>query len=794
MLATPNNYINSVIKNAGGERCITSVTNHFINKNEKNLHFIIDEDEIDISSILIEQCKKLKTKENNEFKIGQKLISKQTDCNEILEIICLSPKIKLKGNNPQNHTVITINNLDEYIPISNCPIKQIGSIKNIINEYKKCFNAESQDDFFNSEKLLVIGNKNLYEEISQNYPSCYVSQNLAGNIEIIYNSPVLPKITFLRSINLLDKYKQKELNGNNITFSTCIFVGSSKFENSVNTIRNYYNKKYFSRVIFIGDKDINIDLGNNQSLLRWKWTIPEISFFKNEEIIQHDSIIIENQDLKKSIEEFYNYIRKIEEEFTVKLASIYKFIRYLYCDWRLTKKNNLIRLNEIQKNFNSEIDQLLNETLGNLEQDIDYDEYKKQIIFLYQNIINAIKTNNKTQEIEKYTQKINQFILPTFLCEPFNDEFKKISEQPLFRHIIKSLQDLSQIKKETSESKRSPDCPYYSLWSNVHKCEFVLLSKSDDTNTKYNKVISSIYGFGKINKLIEKLSRARTKYTFILYSVENDEFQFYKNKYKDALNKEYTSSDRFEICGVKFNDNYYEYTSYDEWLDDYMKSQVDSKEKEYYQITFIDNCNIRLQTSKKVLKIFNGTKQNVSVQDLNVGDNILIYVNPEKEILKDIIEIENPEIKKQAEEYSNLWKICLRDAYKNIFMDEPLFSQLRRNHFSVSKKTLKRYLEGDVMFPRSFSNLIVIAKTINDTRLSLNFLKNTMKPIIDEYRGLEIEYGFKFSNSINNFILTKETNEFISKWFSVDKIEEIVSKMKIKKIKKIEQNLNINDD
>jgi hypothetical protein len=168
MLATPKNYINSVIQNAGGERCITSVTNYFINKNKNNLHFIINEDEIELSTILKEQCKKLKTKENNEFQIGQKLISTQNDNNEILEIICLSPKIKLKGNNPQNHTIITVDNLKYYIPISNYPIKQIGLIKNIISEYKKCFNAESQDDFFNCEKLLVIGNKNLYEKISQN--------------------------------------------------------------------------------------------------------------------------------------------------------------------------------------------------------------------------------------------------------------------------------------------------------------------------------------------------------------------------------------------------------------------------------------------------------------------------------------------------------------------------------------------------------------------------------------------------------------------------------------------------
>ena len=61
------------------------------------------------------------------------------------------------------------------------------------------------------------------------------------------------------------------------------------------------------------------------------------------------------------------------------------------------------------------------------------------------------------------------------------------------------------------------------------------------------------------------------------------------------------------------------------------------------------------------------------------------------------------------------------------------------------------------MFPRSFSYLIIIAKTINDSRLSFDFLKiNTMKPKVEEYRGKEIEYGFNFSNSINHFIISGE--------------------------------------
>jgi hypothetical protein len=119
-------------------------------------------------------------------------------------------------------------------------------------------------------------------------------------------------------------------------------------------------------------------------------------------------------------------------------------------------------------------------------------------------------------------------------------------------------------------------------------------------------------------------------------------------------------------------------------------------------------------------------------------------------------------------------------------MSEPLYDQLVKNHFSVSEITFRKYIDGEVMFPRSFSDLIIIAKTINDPRLSFDFLRNTMKPKIEEYRGMEIEYGFKFSNSINHFIISGEADEFLSEWLTNEEINKIVTSLPIRTIKEIE--------
>jgi len=174
------------------------------------------------------------------------------------------------------------------------------------------------------------------------------------------------------------------------------------------------------------------------------------------------------------------------------------------------------------------------------------------------------------------------------------------------------------------------------------------------------------------------------------------------------------------------------------------------------------------------------------VEELEIEDKVLIYVNPDKQMLRTIMELKHPELISIADKYSSLWRSCLNDAFQNNIMGEPLYDQLKRNHLSVSEFTFRKYIDGEVMFPRSFADLIILAKTINDSRLSFDFLKSIMKPKIEDYRGMEIEYGFKFSNSINHFILTKEMDEFISEWLTKEEIEKIVSSIQIKTIKSIE--------
>lgn len=782
MLKAPEKYLAQLLSAANIDKDISLLIQFYIQKCSKNLHFIIDEKELNIATILGKLSLDLSPVNNVfNFNIGQKVISLKHQ-NNVYRVTALQPEITLTDCK----STLTTKSLNCYIPLSNSKIAQIGTIRNRITDFKEFYGAESQSAFLNNEKLLIVGNRNLFLTIPKEYPSCYASENENGNTEIEYNSPLLPKICVLKNINLLDSYLQKEINGDQIKFDTCIFIGCQMFEHSISNIRNYYNQRKFTKVVFIGEKDNKIDLGNNQLPLRWKWTIPEIKYFTNASNVQHKTIIIQNNELEQAITAFYQIVREIENKHTIGLKSIFRFIRRIYYDWNLKQDSTLTKLHQIQVEFDNALKQLLIETIGNIFPDFDFDEYQKPLSIKFIEILNTVKNNNKTEILKTFQSKIHQLILPSFLCNSNKNELNQIFKQTQEKTSAHGLQDIGALLTKSEQSKNDPNRSYYALIGNQTKSEIVSFAKSDDTNKEKQKVISSIYGSGKIEKLIERLGKAKTEYKLLLYGIEENAFRYHIEKYFEDLNHEYNSTDRYEICGVTFVDNFYQFSNFDELIEALASTKHDQRIPDSYKIVFNDNIKVKLPSSKSVLNIAGNEKNIVLVEDLSVGDQVIIYANPDRKTLRAIIELKHPELIEIADKYSSLWRTCLNDAFQSNIMSEPLYEQLVKNHFSVSEHTFRKYIDGEIMFPRSFSDLIIIAKTINDTRLSFDFLKNTMKPKIEEYRGKEIEYGFKFSNCINHFILTGERDEFIAEWLTQEEVEKVVASIPTKTIKDIE--------
>lgn len=783
------------------ERDISLLHLTFINNPDENLHFIIDEKKLNLDLILSTICLKLcDTNKTFDFKPKQRLAllknHKLTYSKSALKAF-LSP-YTIRTVHPQIELDLQrrVENLNKYIPISNYKIERAGNLLNRISSFQNIFKACNQSDFFNNEKLLVIGNRNLFLAISKEYPASFVSEDENGNTEIEYNSPILPKIAILKNINLLDNYLQQEINGGQVTFSTCIFVGSSKFENSINIIRNYYNQGRFKKLVFIGEKDIKLDLGNNQIPLRWKWTIPEINFFKGERNIQHHPIVIHNNELENAITEFYQAIREIESKHTISLKSIYRFIRRLYYDWNLKQETTLVKLQQIQQEFDIALKQLLIETLGNIFPDFYFDEYQKPLAAKFAAIIKAVKTNNKNEKLKSYQSQIHQLVLPSFLCNANKAELNEIAKQSQHHVPVKTLQDITHLQNAASQHLNNPSRNFFSLTANGTKTEILSYSKSDDSNGEQHKVISSIYGSGKVEKLIERLGRAKSEYKLLLYGTEESAYTYHENNYKKELNKEYSSKDRFEICGIEYtkeieDDN----STMDEWIEDISLSKYDQRYTENYQLTFSDNKKIKLPATKSVLKLIDDTKEIVIVEELSSGDIVQIYSNPDKETLRTVFELKYPELLQKAESFSALWQNCLVDYYRtHVIPEKAFFDMLVANQFSVSINTLRRYLTKQVFFPSRYIDLIAIAKTIQDTRMTLEFVRNSMIPAIHDYEGKLVKEGFSFSEGINHYLITREINEYLSQWYSKEHLEEIVKKIEPKTIKDIELITQNNDD
>lgn len=163
MLKVPERYLETIISNVGIEKDISLITAYFISKSSNNLHFITDEKELKLVDIICKISQNMNACTNTDFIFheGQKVINLRRHQDGIFSILSLNPITLLKENDATKHTKLPPT-LDEFIPITNSAIQQVGTIKNRIGEFRELFGAKNQSDFFSKEKLLVIGNLNLF--------------------------------------------------------------------------------------------------------------------------------------------------------------------------------------------------------------------------------------------------------------------------------------------------------------------------------------------------------------------------------------------------------------------------------------------------------------------------------------------------------------------------------------------------------------------------------------------------------------------------------------------------------
>lgn len=193
---------------------------------------------------------------------------------------------------------------------------------------------------------------------------------------------------------------------------------------------------------------MKIDLGNDSLLLRWKWTIPEMNYFKNLEPAEYNIIRVFNDKLDYTIEEFYRTITNLEHKHTINLRSLFAFIRKLYFDWSIKSENNNKKLFKIKEDFEL---YLKEELYSNFDTNFNVDKIFCLLTQKYNLIISAITDCNKTKFLKDFNNFINQLIAPSFLCNNINDEIRTLYNQikkkspKINISDIKSLYDTNQL-------------------------------------------------------------------------------------------------------------------------------------------------------------------------------------------------------------------------------------------------------------------------------------------------------------------------------------------------------------
>lgn len=253
------------------------------------------------------------------------------------------------------------------------------------------------------------------------------------------------------------------------------------------------------------------------------------------------------------------------------------------------------------------------------------------------------------------------------------------------------------------------------------------------------------------------------------------------NGFQKEDESELRSVHRELLCGFKYPKTPNINT---ENIDDWIKHLIGLDEQKYtkadeqrFEIVFEDESKAIERESKKVF-VDGYEELYKEIKQLQKGDRVRIYHNPDKETLHDIIKItDEKELFTSVDTFSSLWKNALRSHLSSKgsgYHFETLFEELKENGLSVDKQRLEYWLKEDckTKFPMKKRDLLAIIKTTNHSELNSNI--QNIFALKKTYSGRLVKAGVEFSEEINTYILTKEKGKMLN-WLSDEHIEEIVA-------------------
>jgi len=752
-------------------------------------------------------CQRKNSNEEPTFELSDILLSKQDGIvSTVREVTGTQVRILPLGNIKR----IDLDNPENYISIStkfSSKIREIASRETLTqrnkgyeNLRKKVF-AEYETykgiiSYFNSRdiqlplknknKVVIVASKN---DILPQIPSCipFLYVNKSG--EVYPDTPFDPLLIVVNDFNTAKEFFIEK----GIPIETIVFIGDNKYQQSISAISKAYRQQKFNRCIFIGTQDI--ETGEHFEVLKWNWTLPEIKFFNQQQYQNLTPEIICNSELSEATLKFTNFIAETEKRYEnlINLKRLLKFIRRIYPITAIGNENRIReRANEIYASFESEAEEVFQDEYYNI--DTDYQEDLEQLKSITKNIIDLIKNANAKDNWFKNATDIDYIVVPKSIKKHYEKEIQNCFETKQRGIKINSFGNIAELLKQ-------PEQTVSGNYSGLKNTKIItvseLLKKEPDGKTH---LFVSLYGNGIFTEiLLQKILSCNHKIKILCYTEEAKVMQMYLHGFQKADETELRSVHRELLCGIKYPEApNIDTENIDDWithligLDEHKYTRAD---EQLYEIIFEDESNAIERESRKVF-VDGYEELYKEIKQLQKGDRVRIYHNPDKETLHDIIKItDETNLFSRVDYFAELWKRVLRDYYSAKWLGfkiDDLFLELSNNGLSVSKNTLENWLKLDcrIKFPQKQRDLLSIIKTVQNSDLN-----KSIREIIalkKEYNGRLNKDGRTFSEEIDHYILTKEKGKMLE-WLSDEHIQQIVSNgaplRTIKAIKIIEEEI-----
>jgi len=532
---------------------------------------------------------------------------------------------------------------------------------------------------------------------------------------------------------------QKHILNKDNSIRNITFIGQNKYREYHLEITEDLNNGKIENCLMIGSADISNNAIPN--LHKWKWTLSELDFFNYFTTYPIIKLLVENKQFSIALNDFDKLIKQIEEEYSINLKELYKYVRsVLPIIIPKSKSRLLTQLDNILIYFEKEGEDIVETALDEIGE-YDYDDIWNDILDKFSALINCKRTSYfKFQKINDF-QKIDYLVAPK--------EFLEIWEEEVNSYKIKNIISFNEFNNLSVKNKTIVFLGFFG----------------------YNHLKSMMYNSNKIN--------------IILYPHEEVHFENCVNRLKRETYNELKNLDRKIISDITFKETE-QIENIDELINRLFSQDDETKINPDYSENFATNIlreltfendteQLELDENKTVLLKLNQRERFEKVKNLKSGDKIRVYDNSSKEELyKVALEFDTDGKFTKIEEYSKLWKSELKTfslKYNSLSM---LLDDLKNKGLSITSEfTLQNWIktESNVKFPHKPKDLLVLKKVINSDCLNENF--SEIRKNRSAYIGIMIALGRDFSDEISDYIRIKKKGKLL-KQFTTKQIQQFV--------------------